>query len=94
MQLANNYNNNYESMVGGGITKYTGLDGREIAMANNLLWQLNLDSLSHNVPTRRSNKMVVINHLIHTKTKTQCQGEVQNISLNSNECAHKTMLLL
>jgi hypothetical protein len=37
MQLANNYNNNYESMVGGGITKYTGLDGREIAMANNLL---------------------------------------------------------
>lgn len=72
MQLADNYYRNYECMVlqdeGVAISKYTGLDGREIAMANNLIWRLNLG------PNARQ-KMVVINHVIHTKSATQYQGE-------------------
>lgn len=48
---------------GTGISKYSGLDGREIAMANNLVWRLNLEE-RENVAAR---KMIVINHIIHTK---------------------------
>lgn len=38
-------------------------------MANNMMWRLNLDH-------RRDRKMVIINHVIHTKTATQYQDGV------------------
>lgn len=52
--------------------KYAGLNGREIAMANNLIWRLNLDCSTR----REQTKMIVINHVIHTKTATQYQDEI------------------
>lgn len=73
MQLAENYYRNYENMVlqsdSGIISKYCGLNGREIAMANNAIWYLHLLS-------SRQRKMVVVNHVIHTKTATQYQDEI------------------
>lgn len=70
MQLAENYYRNYEYMSTDDITKKcAGLNGREIAMSNNMMWRLNLDP-------REQKRMVVINHIIHTKTATQYQGEI------------------
>ncbi|KAL7534673.1 hypothetical protein ACHAWF_004911 [Thalassiosira exigua] len=79
MQLAGNYYINYENMLlsdsGVGVSKYSGLDGREIAMAHNIIWRLKLgDRGTEKRDTKR--KMVVINHVIHTKTATQYQGKL------------------
>jgi len=85
MQLAENYYRNYENMLltdagTGIISKYSGLDGREIAMANTMMWRLNLNHGEKDEATRAVNgkkkKMVVINHVIHTKTATQYQGKI------------------
>ena len=54
--------------------KCAGLNGREIAMANNILWRLNLNC-SNGRSGGEQTKMIVINHIIHTKTATQFQGE-------------------
>ncbi len=70
MQLAENYYRNYEQMSTDDITKkYAGLNGREIAMSSNMMWRLNLDPCEQK-------KMVIINHVIHTKTATQYQDEI------------------
>ena len=75
MQHAENYYRNYEHMTSDNITKkYAGLNGREISMANNILWRLNLNC-SNGRSRREQTKMIVINHVIHTKTATQYQGE-------------------
>jgi len=76
MQLAENYYRNYEHMSTDDITKkFEGLNGREIAMANNILWRLNLDC-SNERSRSEQKKMIVINHAIHTKTATQYQDEI------------------
>lgn len=63
---------------GNGISKYSGLDGREIAMSNNMMWRLNLgdEKKEARMPNSEKKKMVVINHIIHTKTATQYQDGV------------------
>lgn len=77
MQLAENYYRNYEHMSSDDITmKYAGLNGREIAMANNIIWRLNLDCSNNDRSRREQTKMIVINHVIHTKTATQYQDEI------------------
>ena len=84
MQLAENYYRNYENMMlsdsGTGISKFSGLDGREIAMANNMMWRFNLEDDDGQEKGHMTNsnkkKMVVINHIIHTKTATQYQDGV------------------
>eukprot|EP00984_Skeletonema_dohrnii_P025445 scaffold14604_cov80-Skeletonema_dohrnii-CCMP3373.AAC.3 len=76
MQLAENYYRNYEHMSTDDITKkYAGLNGREIAMANNILWRLKLDCSTVRSKNEQK-KMIVINHVIHTKTATQYQDEI------------------
>lgn len=76
MQLAENYYRNYENMIlndsDAGISKYTGLNGREIAIGNNMLWRLSLDQKVDG----KQRKMAVINHIIHTKTATQYQDPI------------------
>ena len=81
MQLAENYYRNYEHMSTNDISnKYCGLNGREIAMSNNMIWRLHLDCTNERRGSRqqqrRQQKMIVINHVIHTKTATQYQGEI------------------
>mmetsp|Transcript_20497 Transcript_20497/g.29340 ORF Transcript_20497/g.29340 Transcript_20497/m.29340 type:complete len:214 (-) Transcript_20497:473-1114(-) len=77
MQLAENYYRNYEHMSSDDITKkYAGLNGREIAMANNIIWRLNLNYSNNKSSRREPKKMIVINHIIHTKTATQYQDEI------------------
>ena len=109
MQLAENYYRNYENMMlsdsGSGISKYSGLDGREIAMANNMIWRLNLNrgvrTVSPETTSHARKKMVVINHIIHTKTATQYQdgvwghfvpmGQIMKQLLTSNDDQEKLM---
>ena len=82
MQLAENYYRNYENMLlsdtkAGVVSRFSGLDGREIAMANNAMWALTFGRGEQGeTATNRDGeqKMVVINHIIHTKTSTQYQG--------------------
>ncbi len=69
MQLAENYYQNYENMVLPRVSRYVGLNGREIAMANNMIWRMGLEK-------KENPKGVVINHVIHTKTATQYQDQV------------------
>ena len=82
MQLAENYYRNYEHMSKNDISnRYTGLNGREIAMSNNMIWRLHLDCTnerrgSHRQQQQRQQKMIVINHVIHTKTAAQYQDEI------------------
>ena len=63
MQLAENYYRNYDTVT----KKYVGLNGREIAMAQNCLWVMN---------QRSDAKIVWIDHVIHTKTKSQLQDGI------------------
>lgn len=79
MQLAENYYRNYEHMSTNDISnKYCGLNGREIAMSNNMIWRLHLDCerRESRQQQQRQQKMIVVNHVIHTKTATQYQGEI------------------
>ena len=67
MQLAENYYRNYDNMKRPETSKYVGLNGREIAMARNALWILG---------QRKDAKVIWIDHVIHTKTKSQLQDGV------------------
>ena len=67
MQLAENYYRNYDNRKHPESSKYVGLNGREIAMARNALWVLQ---------QRKDAKVIWIEHVIHTKTKSQYQDEM------------------
>ena len=67
MQLAENYYRNFEHRKCGEASKSVGLNGREIAMARNCLWVLK---------QRKDAKVIWIDHVIHTKTKSQYQDEL------------------
>ena len=79
MQLAENYYRNYmertqpnvkSNASGKGtsvVCKSVGLNGREIAMHQNILWVLQ---------QRPDSKVIWINHAVHTKTETQYQGDL------------------
>jgi len=67
MQLAENYYRNFEHRKSGEASKSVGLNGREIAMARNCLWALR---------QRKDAKVIWIDHVIHTKTKSQYQDEL------------------
>ena len=69
MAMAENYYRNYMSQRNG-TRKYAGLNGREIAMADNIKWVL-----SH----RKDAKVIVINHVVHNKTQTQHQEGLYGI---------------
>lgn len=69
MRMAENYYRNYEDAKDtiNDHSKYAGLNGREIAMAKNIQWILS---------TKTDAKVIVINHVVHTKTESQYQGEM------------------
>lgn len=69
MQLAENYYRNFDSMKHLSTSKYVGLNGREIAMYRNIQWVMQQNPNS---------KFIIINHIIHTKTETQYQGDIWN----------------
>ena len=62
MQLAENYYRNANNRKHPESSKYVGLNGREIAMARNSLWVLQ---------QRKDAKVIWIDHVIHTKTRSQ-----------------------
>jgi len=70
MQLAENYYRNYLNMKHPENSKYVGLNGREIAMSRNLSWVLEY---------RADAKVILIDHVIHTKTATQAQEGIWGI---------------
>ena len=63
MGMADNYYQNYIGQRNG-TREYVGLNGREIAMADNIKWVL-----EH----RKDAKIILIDHVVHTKTETQHQ---------------------
>ncbi len=65
MQLAENYYTNWAHRREPATSQFVGLNGREIAMARGVLWAL---------AQRDDAKVIVINHVVHTKTKSQYQG--------------------
>jgi erythromycin esterase len=68
MYMAEHYYRNFECMTDSNdIGKCTGLNGRELAMAQNIEWVLT---------TQPDAKVIVINHVVHTKTSTQFQSEL------------------
>lgn len=69
MAMAENYYRNYADAKDtlNDHSKYAGLNGREIAMSKNIQW-----ILEH----KKEAKIVVVNHVIHTKTESQYQGEL------------------
>ncbi|BDS13441.1 erythromycin esterase family protein [Aureispira anguillae] len=69
MRMAENYYRNYQNIkdtTAHHINMYAGANGREIAMAENIKWMLSY---------KEAAKIIVINHVIHTKTASQYQGE-------------------
>lgn len=69
MRMAEHYYRNYQHMKDTAIHKvpiYLGASGREIAMAENIRWVLE---------TKKDAKMILINHVVHTKTASQHQGD-------------------
>lgn len=69
MAMAENYYRNYADAKDtlNGHSKYLGLNGREIAMSKNIQWIL---------ANKSEAKIIVVNHVIHTKTASQYQGEL------------------
>ena len=67
MQLAENYYRNFDHRKQCESSKYVGLNGREIAMARNCIWAMK---------QRKDAKIIWIDHVIHTKTKSQYQDEL------------------
>ena len=72
MQLAENYYRNISDIRSKppNTSKYSGLNGREIAMHRNLMWIL--ETQQRKQPGGKV-KIIWINHVIHTKTETQYQ---------------------
>jgi erythromycin esterase-like protein len=69
MRMAENYYRNYEDAKDtiNNHSKYAGLNGREIAMAKNIQWVL---------ANKANAKIIVINHVVHTKTESQYQDKM------------------
>jgi len=67
MRMAENYYRNYADRKGKAPHRYAGLNGRELMMSHNVLWALE---------QRKEAKIILINHVIHTKTKSQKQDDV------------------
>lgn len=67
MRMAENYYRNYADRKGMEPHRYAGLNGRELMMAENVLWALRQSEEA---------KIILINHVIHTKTKSQKQDDV------------------
>ncbi len=67
MQMAENYYRNITNLIGSETKKYIGLNGRELAMANNVKWVMQ---------QRKDAKVIMINHVIHSKTSPQIQDGV------------------
>jgi len=65
--MAENYYRNYADRKGKAPHRYAGLNGRELMMSHNVLWALE---------QRKEAKIILINHVIHTKTKSQKQDDV------------------
>ena len=68
-QMAENYYRNYDGMQNFSSSKHVGLNGREIAMYCNIRWIMQQNPNA---------KCILINHIIHTKTETQYQGDIWN----------------
>jgi len=68
MAMAENYYRNYEDAKDtlNHHSKYVGLNAREIAMSKNIQWVL---------ATKTDAKIIVVNHVVHTKTASQYQDE-------------------
>ncbi len=66
MRMAEHYYRNYLNQRNG-TNAYVGLNGREIAMAHNTKWVL-----EH----RKNAKVILIDHVVHTKTQTQHQNGI------------------
>jgi erythromycin esterase-like protein len=68
MAMAENYYRNHADAKDtiNDHSKYVGTNGREIAMAKNIQWILT---------NKTDAKIIVVNHVIHTKTESQYQGE-------------------
>lgn len=69
MRMAEHYYRNYQHIKDTSIHKvpiYLGASGREIAMAENIRWML---------ATKKDAKIILINHVVHTKTASQHQGD-------------------
>ena len=67
MSMADNYYKNYLDRSEAKPNKTAGLNGRELMMAHNVLWKLK---------ENKNNKIILINHVIHTKTQSQYQEDV------------------
>lgn len=67
MSMADNYYKNYLDRSEANPTKTAGLNGRELMMSHNVLWKLN---------ENKNNKIILINHVIHTKTQSQYQEDI------------------
>ena len=65
LQLADNYYTNARHRMDPTTSQYVGLNGREIAMSRNIMWAMQ---------QRDDAKIILINHVIHTKTASQYQG--------------------
>ncbi|MGH1337381.1 MAG: erythromycin esterase family protein [Aureispira sp.] len=69
MRMAEHYYRNYTHVndtTHNKVALYLGANGREIAMAQNIKWMLQ---------EKEDAKMIIINHVIHTKTASQHQGD-------------------
>lgn len=67
MRMAENYYRNYGDRKAAEPHRYAGLNGRELMMSHNVQWALK---------QRKDTKIILINHVIHTKTKSQKQDDV------------------
>ncbi|MFK7799182.1 MAG: erythromycin esterase family protein [Aureispira sp.] len=68
MRMAEYYYRNYQHVndtTANKVNLYLGANGREMAMAQNIKWILD---------SKKEAKVIVINHVIHTKTASQHQG--------------------
>lgn len=69
MRMAENYYRNYQQIKDTSehfVSNYVGLNGREVAMAENIKWILK---------NKADAKIIVVNHVVHTKTASQYQGD-------------------
>ena len=80
MQLAANYYENILDIQASKNPKFSGLNGREIAMHKNMMWISQV--MAKAMATQKGQspnekvKIIWINHVIHTKTETQYQDNI------------------
>ena len=73
MQLAANYYENILDIQKSKNPKFSGLNGREIAMHQNMMWIIQAMATQKGHCPKEKVKIIWINHVIHTKTETQFQ---------------------